>query len=313
METETVPLEKSYFFRNFTTDGKITGVVPDLIGDKTARMFNKRRYNFYTQLINALTNPKTKDIVEKLFSLEFNNRSRQERVQNISKDIANSLAVLQYNSNDGEFEKHRDEINRELLNDPALQKAVQLVDPSTQQKGGGDPSSYYSDMLDSADPATTVLNKYKYDATKSPDNEKITLTDRVVFIAVTFVIRGLSLFVVQWAFNSYMVTTFQQALFLYVGSYLGIFLLWVLLTNAADNVFLFRMLFYYISTTPHGYGRIIVHILIHLLLLPIPSIVDNTQNGAPPFTFEQGRKMYTAVARLSMFLWLFGVVVAMNY
>ena len=315
---ETVPLDKGYFFRDFTAVGKVQGALPELVNDKTAQSFNPKRYNFYTQLINGLTNPNTKGIVDTVLTLESNNRVRQENIKNMSKEIAKSLAIVHRNNEQG-FEHVRQHIDKSLQKDPTLQGAVRFA-----AAGGGDDdipkSSYYTEMLNKLrPPAITaakpekVLEEYEYNATKSPDNEKITWTDRVVFIAVTFVIRGLALFVVQWALNSYMIKTFEQAFLLYVGTYLGIFILWVLLTNASDEVFLFRLLFYYISTTPHGYGRILVHILIQLLMVPIPSIVQNRQQGTPPFTFEQARKMHAAISRLSMFMWLFGVLVAINY
>lgn len=157
-----------------------------------------------------------------------------------------------------------------------------------------------------------IINEYKNHAFLAPEKEQITMTDRTVFIAMTYVLRGLSMFVVQWALNSYMVKNFDQAFMLYIVTYLGLFLLWTFLTNAAGDIYLFRMLFYYVSVTPHGYGRIIVHVLLQLLLLPIPSIINNKKQQVP-YSFEESRRIYAAISRFTMLMWLLGVLVAVKY
>ena len=186
--------------------------------------------------------------------------------------------------------------------------------------GDGESTSYFAKRLaelaksnGNKDEQERLLTIYNKDGIFSQDNEKITVTDRVIFIAMTFVWRGLALFVVQWALNSYMIKNFNQALMLYICTYIGLFLLWVLLTNAADGVFLFKMLFYYISISPHGYGRIAIHVLLQLLMLPIPSIINNNKTSDVPLSFEESRRIYRAISSFTLFMWLFTTLVAVKY
>jgi hypothetical protein len=161
-----------------------------------------------------------------------------------------------------------------------------------------------------------LLTRYNNNPVTSNKSEELTITDRIVFIAATFVIRGLALFVVQWGVNTYMIRSFKSAFLLYIGAYIGIFVLWVLLTNASKNILFFRMMFYYVSTDPHGYMRILLHILLQLMFIPIPVIVQEKAvmgNDETDISFEKRRNVITTVSNFTFFMWLLTTLVAVNY
>lgn len=337
-------LDKKYFVRDLTAVGKVNTGISDLISEKQVMRFNPERYNFYMQLLKGLMNPDTKEVVDTVLTLEADNRVRQEAIRDKAKEVADALTILSSKGNAGKIDDNSlKTINNSLDVNPIFKTGKKYqVEKSgggnESSQSGGDGDSYFSGKLNklgfirndkgiiekktetAPDPNVTtkerdVVKEYVSNIGMSPENEKITVTDRVVFIAVTYVIRGLSLFIMQWALNSYVVKTFKQAFMFYTFTYIGLFLLWVLLTNSADDVFLFNIIFYYISTTPHGYGRIIIHMVVYFLMLPILSIVDtsNSEDTETPYSFEESRRIYKQVSNISFFMWMFSVLISMSY
>lgn len=311
-------LDKNYFFRDLTAIGKPPASFSSFISDQQVHSFDPERYSFYMNILKGLMDPDTKGIVDTVLSIENNNEIERQDIQDRSREISNSLASL-FAMDSKKFETAKHRINNALKNNPTLGKSVEFRGGSGSDD---EPKSYFAQQLakyqelsqaSNKDGQEDLLDNYNNDTLFSPDNERITATDRVIFIAMTFVWRGLALFVVQWALNSYMVRNFNQALMLYICTYLGLFLLWVILTNAADGIFLFKMLFYYISVSPHGYGRVGLHALLQLLMLPIPSIINNNKTSDIPFTFEESRRIYKAISSFTLFMWLFTTLVAVKY
>ena len=142
----------------------------------------------------------------------------------------------------------------------------------------------------------------------SPKYAETTITDRLIFMAVTYVIRGVCLFMLDWAINIKMVTTFQQAFNLYLTSYILTFLTLVILVNTSYSQTLnpFKLIFYYINTDINGSMRIIVHLAIQLFLLPIMFLakdkVQGDENGVDTFDFR--RKISRVISSVTMIIWL---------
>lgn len=320
-------LDRDYFFRDLTAIGKPRAGFSDIISDQSVQAFDSDRYSFYMHILKGLMDPDSKGIVDTVLSVGNMNEMQRQDIQDRSKEIANALSSLHSKYEEAKYEKAREEINRALEENPTI-NGVSFVNKKLH--GGGETSekpkesTFFSELRDrlkkedgtvkvTDEEKERILDEYNNHVTFSSDNEKITATDRVIFIAVTFVWRGLALFVVQWALNAYMIRNFNQALMLYIATYLGLFLLWVLLTNAADGIFLFKLLFYYVSVNPHGYGRILIHALLQLLMIPIPSIINNNKNAEVPFTFEESRRIFKAISSFTMFMWLFTSLVAVKY
>ena len=150
----------------------------------------------------------------------------------------------------------------------------------------------------------------------SPKFESVSMTDRIIFIAMTFIIRGLSLFLIDWGLNSHMINSFNSAFLYYIIIYFCIFLVWILLVNAGEdgkNLF-FRMLFYYVNWDAHGPGRILVHGLVQFMLLPVPFIVkDRVVGKSPTWTYEQRRATYRVLSNFTFFIWVLTSVIALRY
>lgn len=159
-----------------------------------------------------------------------------------------------------------------------------------------------------------LISKFYGDPILSPNNQALTATDRVIFIAMTFVLRAVSLYIVEWSVNTYMVKSFQDAFKLYLVCYLSLFTLWVVMVNASNKLF-FKMLFYYISTDPHGMGRILVHVFVQLMILPVPLIVKSKgfEYTDEEYTYEKRRKTMSVLNNFTFFIWAITSVIATRY
>jgi hypothetical protein len=172
---------------------------------------------------------------------------------------------------------------------------------------------------DTEEKQKNVMTRYLNDPVASPDNMKITSTDRIVFVAGTFILRSIALFIVQWGINTYLIRDFKNAFMLYVTSYLCIFMLWVILANSKRDIKFFKLLFFYISYTPHGYGRIIIHTAIQLLLLPVPFLIrdptstTNNDMQATPLTIEQRQDIMRTIGTFTFIMWILTSFIAFSY
>jgi len=150
----------------------------------------------------------------------------------------------------------------------------------------------------------------KSDDRFSFENKDVTATDRLIFIATSYVIRALSLFIVEWAVMTQFTNSFREAFFLYFGLYLVFFGILVGIVNYGNSLFM-KMLFYYIDGTDQskGWYRIIVHIVVQLLLLPIPFIIsDQPENYLTDLSFSQRRTIIKSIENFSLFVWLIPVL-----
>jgi hypothetical protein len=184
--------------------------------------------------------------------------------------------------------------------------------------------SYFSDKLQQLQTAKNtkevedVIDEVDTHPIYSEQFEKVSVTDRIIFIAVTFVIRGLVLFLVDWGIHSHMIGTFQRAFIIYMFAYVCIFVIWAMLVNAGedgDNLF-FRMMFYYVNWHNNGFGRIIAHLAVQLFLLPIPFIVKERNlgsTGKPVLSYEERRAMYRTLSNFTFFIWILTSIIALRY
>ncbi len=326
----------NYYVRDLTSVGAPkTDWLHAFASDEQVYALNPDRYYFYLQLLDGLRN-QSNNLVDTVLSIETKNRVAQQRIKDRSKSFAEAMKYLftvdprkslgdlnqsDYTADASNPEQIIQGVNRMLKGNPATAT-------TKLQSGGGEK---YSKLLENLQDAykegynptlngekkpviEEVVAKMKYDPVLSLENEVITATDRIIFIATTFVIRTLALFIVEWGLNNFMVRTFQGAFNLYMGSYIAIFMLWVMLTNASKKDLFFRMLFYYVSTSPHGYTRVVLHILVQLMFIPIPLLVKNknVNDINDDYSLAQRRSILRTTSSFTMFTWLLTSVIAIR-
>lgn len=226
--------------------------------------------------------------------------------------------------------------NRKLkeVNTPASQWELvptPLSGPKAAAGGGGlmfkDIASELQKNSGDTDKVRRTLLMYDNDPVLSPKINELKYMDKVIFIAVTFLIRAVTLFIVQWGLNTRMLNDFVSAFIFYIFIYMTLFILWCFLVNATTNNVFFKVLFYYINldsgTGPYArykaYGRIIAHFVIFLLLIPVPFIVKDTVNTNLYSTaeyeqsvYEQRVKTYRYISQFTFFIWILTSVIAFS-
>ena len=133
-----------------------------------------------------------------------------------------------------------------------------------------------------------------------------TLTDRVVFVAVSFVLRGIALALTDWGISTQFVNDLQGAMSMYVGIYISLFSIWALLVNSGDTDVLMASLFMFLSKRdPKWIPRIVAHVLLNLLLLPVPALLlSSAKNLQSAATYRERRAISAALSNITLLMWL---------
>jgi len=161
-----------------------------------------------------------------------------------------------------------------------------------------------------------VVIEYKNNPLYSPDMEKANYTDRIVFIAVTFMFRAISLVLVQSAINTQFITTFNKAFTYYFLIYSILFIIWILIVNMRKESHIVGLLFYYVNANYDSsiwLTRITVHLLLQLLVLPIPILLtpkftSNTETDS----FEKRERLYNTLTFFTFVIWIITSLVALR-
>ena len=157
-----------------------------------------------------------------------------------------------------------------------------------------------------------IFKDYEDDPIFGLDIHKITSTDRAVFIALTYIIRGVVLFLLNWGINSNMITNFEKAFLLYFTCYISIFIIIVILVNTENNLF-FRLSLYYLDSKNNGWSRIILHIFMQLGLIPIIWMLKVNTDSLQITDFATGQRIYNIISTYTFFIWVFSSLIALKY
>lgn len=143
--------------------------------------------------------------------------------------------------------------------------------------------------------------------------KNITMNDRFIFVAVTYVVRLVCLFLIDWSISTNMVDTFKHAFLYYTGLYclLIIFLTFVVSNNEIGV----QMLMYYMNTDANGYARIMIHLFIIFLLLPILYIIQDpsTKNAANTTDYEYQQSISQSMSTFTMITWMLTSAIALRF
>lgn len=173
-----------------------------------------------------------------------------------------------------------------------------------------DGDEYFKDNTD------TVLRTYENSLDYGPNVEKVKVSDRLIFVIATYIIRSISIFITEWGIHTGMINSFSKGFGMYFLIYTCVFLLLVVLTNASEQDKVFRMMFFYINTQSEsglGVMRIIAHVACIALLIPIPFIVrEYREEKGEILTFTEKRAIVNAVSKFTTFAWILTSIVAMR-
>ena len=281
-------------FRDFTKVDRGQKEPIQFLSERQALLYNPERYNFYQQLWEVLNGPDP-TVIDKVLGIESRNRQQFERTQESVRDLSKSLHSL----------------NR-IVDD----KYGKEQKPAS--RGGG---TWYANKLNEFENAgkdgnyeeqKKIYDEWDNNPVYSSEIEKVSTTDRVVFIGMTFLFRVLTLYLVEWGINNRMITSFESSFWYYFIIYISFIILWSMLVNINKDEIVFHLLFYYINTNnSKGMVRIIVHCAIQLLLLPIPFILKEV--SSPMYlNFEQRRNVINTLSNYTLFIWILTSAIALR-
>jgi hypothetical protein len=168
-----------------------------------------------------------------------------------------------------------------------------------------------------------LLYEIEEDEATSIKSLEISKEDKLVFIGITFMIRLITLMIIDWALTSNFIVTFTQAYMLYIGVYTVILLLFVVIVNMSFNLSAYDLYngdggstsiasaLYYFYIIPGNMQPAVKRLLIHLLIILAVTIlslfiVGNTK--APDevlnFDYSEKKRIRGSLSHFTLLLWL---------
>ena len=159
----------------------------------------------------------------------------------------------------------------------------------------------------------TLDQDMEADPNVTPELQSITANDRIVFIAITFVIRMVCVFLVDWMISTGMVTNFKDAFLYYVVLYC-LFIVFLTFVVSNNDIGL-QMLVYYMNTEANGYSRIMLHMFFVVIFLPILFVIkDNAVTSiAKDTSFEYKQRISQSISGFTFITWLLTSLMALRF
>jgi hypothetical protein len=171
---------------------------------------------------------------------------------------------------------------------------------------------------------------YKYKDDVNPENLKITIIDRIIFIATTFIIRYITLMIIDWGLSTNIINNFYRAFLYYCFIYLLFFVFIVMLVNVIVHYPLMELyssmkiisipnLFYYFYIYTNGYLRLLIHIFLILIILFIPYVINidkinfiksEEKKTNISYDYDKKKKILDAISIFSFIIWILTSIIA---
>ena len=230
-------------FKNLTSLGGPKTDLNTFIDNEQLYKLDPDRFNFYMQVLESVSNPNP-DVLTEVIRKENLTRYERERVEkklkNIENYFENRIDNIEEEGESSSSMKDIQKLKRKLALNPLTQEIVITEIEKDKKFEGGDISQLKKKLglgdgelqLTSDDKKNDkIVKKYIESPFYSPNNEKVNMTDRLIFVVLTYIIRSLALFLVEWGIYTGYITDFNQAFGLYFGMYASILFLTLFLTN----------------------------------------------------------------------------------
>lgn len=322
-------LEQFFYKTNDTRQFK------EELNDKALK-FNKILKKFYDNLDENDRNIVINNIKKTLkIKYNYNDDTIEKIISTMKMSGGGSLEEEKFKILDGTLNKGKEPM-KEFLNKihnvaPELSaKPIEnvedlIITKEEQGKINEISSRSKSEMIKKIRP---LYNKYKDDI--NPENLKITMIDRVIFIATTFIIRYITLMIIDWGLSTNLINNFYRAFLYYCFIYLLFFVFIVMLVNVIVHYPLMELyssmkiinipnLFYYFYIYTNGYIRLLIHIFLILILLFIPYIINidkinfiksEEKKSNISYDYDKKKKILDAISIFSFIIWILTSIIA---
>ena len=170
---------------------------------------------------------------------------------------------------------------------------------------------YNSDVTTDDEQSDVTTDDEQYVGAKD-----MTMNDRFIFVAVTYILRMICLFFIDWAISTNMINSFKDAFLYYTGLYC---LMFVFLTFVVSNSDIgVQMLLYYMNTdaeTGTGYSRMILHLFLIFLLLPILYVIQDpsTNTNVNTTDYEYKERISKSMTIFTLISWMLTSAIALRF
>ena len=158
-------------------------------------------------------------------------------------------------------------------------------------------------------------NLYRIKSSEYFEDIKITNEDIYTFIATTYVLRVISLYISMWFIQIEIVKDVESVIVAYILTYILLFVLIYTFVNLSDNQLdtSKSFLYYFYSRVNFSYTRFIVHLGLLLLLIIIPFVIRtiDKESGSYKYISEtEKRYLYTFITNMSTIVWVVLSIIA---
>lgn len=315
------------------------------ISDDLLYNFNPERYQFYLKFIQGLSDTDTlKKFYYKNTDIKYNNEKRQKIINNILK----SLKLIYNNNKKDDNSKISSIITNKLENilknkiennDKALDSIKNTFKIETVGGDGFLKNPIYEHPIEDFNndinnlKSTNNINKESLNKiyNKYEDNLKtleITLNDRIVFIITTFILRFISLTLIEWSLNANLINNFLYAFIYYCIIYIIFFNFIILIVNVIfyypvmqlyndSSIFDIQNMLYYFYIYSNGYSRLLLHMVIILLLMIIPFVINYSDNNENENNNNNNsilnKKILNTLSTFSLIIWILTSLVSLIF
>jgi len=350
------------------TVNKSINILSGLLDDNFIKKINPRRFIYYKKFINSLndkeglrrfmyTLKKIKDnkdsndkvykkivnLTDKLAKIDVDtpdyNSAKKAKLKTISDRV---LSILTSKTNKYNDSDKKDDLLKEITNSFVDNNGI---------KGGAkntditiDDSYDYLDkysrkiekILDNkTDKEDTKISKYKdilneIDTVIDPIKTlKVTREDKILFIVISFIIRIISIAIVNWTINNNNINTFEKGILLYSSIYLLLMFIIAMIVNITykygtnDIMYgntgfsFFANSLYYFYFIPGGdfkrNGRIFIHSLFIIIFTLIPFVLKPKDDNNIDYDFRKKREVINLINKYTFVVWIFTSILAINY
>ena len=167
----------------------------------------------------------------------------------------------------------------------------------------------------------------------NPQRLDITMIDRLIFIATTFIIRYITLLIISWGLNTNIINTFNTAFFYYCIIYILFFVFITMIVNVVIfypvmdlfsnfNIISIPNMLYYFYIYTNGPFRLLIHLFLILMLLFLPYVInidkvrfykmeEKTSNIS--YDYDKKNKIYNTLSLFSIIVWVLTSIIATKF
>jgi len=332
-------------------------ILNELFDDKMIKKFNVRRWTYYKRFNKIVDDPRElKSFMHTLKKISENRESKDKIYKKIVKlhDVLSKVDI--YSENYSQKKKNKlEELNKRILSilenktnynldSNKISQKNEIIKDMTDKFVGGSTTylDNHSDKLEKISENENTSNNTKISKYKTvlDDIENIinptktlnvTREDKILFIIITFIIRLISIKLVEWSINMNYSNNFINSYILYTIIYLTILFIIFCIVNITYNYninsviygttgfsILANSLYYFYIIPGAGFSRnnrLFIHtiLLIIFSLIPIGLKSNNNNNDDIDYDYNEKRKTINMISNYTFSIWIFTSIIAINY